>query len=76
MKSQFEPSDEGYEAKVRESFNRQEIMKTLRNAECSLTPKEISEETGLNYNTVKVRVRDMAGVGQLAGDGEGRFRLP
>lgn len=38
MKSQFKPSDDGYEAKVRESFNRQEIMKTVNASILSIQP--------------------------------------
>ncbi len=44
MKSQFEPSDEGYEAKVWESVNRQEIMKTVNASILAIRPGEVELE--------------------------------
>ncbi len=44
MKSQFKPSDKGYEAKVRDSFNRQEIMKTVNASILSVKPGEVELE--------------------------------
>ncbi len=50
MKSQFEPSDEGYEAKVRESFNRQEIMKTVNVSILAIRPGEVELEFPYQVN--------------------------
>ena len=44
MESQFKPSDDGYEAKVRDSFNRQEIMKTVNASILSIQPGEVKLE--------------------------------
>ena len=44
MKSQFQPSDDGYEAKVRESFNRQAIMKTIQASILSIKPGAVELE--------------------------------
>ena len=38
MKSKFKPHDDGFEVKVRESFNRQKIMKTLNVSILSIRP--------------------------------------
>ena len=42
MESQFQSSDDGYEAKVRENFNRQEIMKTVNASIIAIQPVEAS----------------------------------
>lgn len=44
MNSQFEASDAGYEEKVIESFNRQEVMKTISASILDIRPGEIELE--------------------------------
>ena len=44
MSSQFEPSDTGYKEKVIESFNRQEVMKTVNASILAIRPGEIELE--------------------------------
>lgn len=44
MSSQFEPSDAGYKDKVIESFNRQEVMKTVKASILAIRPGEIELE--------------------------------
>ncbi len=44
MEFQFKPGDDGYEAKVRESFNRQEIMKTVNASILAIRPGEVELE--------------------------------
>jgi len=44
MEEQFKPSDDGYEAKVRESFSRQEIMKTVNASILAIRPGEVELE--------------------------------
>ena len=44
MNSQFEPSDAGYKEKVIESFNRQEVMKTVNASILNIRPGEIELE--------------------------------
>ncbi len=41
MNSQFEPRDKDYEKKVRDSFNRQEIMKTVNVKILAVRPGEV-----------------------------------
>ena len=41
MGSQFQPSDTGYKKRVIESFNRQEVMKTLKASILSVAPGEV-----------------------------------
>ncbi len=50
MESQFKPSDDGYEAKVRDSFNRQEIMKTVNASILSIQPGEVKLEFPYQIN--------------------------
>jgi uncharacterized protein (TIGR00369 family) len=44
MESKFEPLDVGYEEKVRESFNRQEIMQTVNAAIRAIRPCQVELE--------------------------------
>ena len=44
MGTQFKPSDESFDAKVRESFNRQEIMKTVNASILAVRPGEVELE--------------------------------
>ncbi len=41
MESKFKPGDDDYEAKVRQSFNRQEVMKTVNASILSIHPGEV-----------------------------------
>ena len=58
------------------SANRKAIVKAIREAGCPLGPKETADATGVNYNTVRVRMPDMARKGQLKTDGDGKYDLP
>ncbi len=44
MELQFKPSDDGYEAKVRESFSQQEIMRTVNASILAIRPGEVELE--------------------------------
>jgi uncharacterized protein (TIGR00369 family) len=44
MESKFEPLDVGYEEKVRESFNRQEIMQTVNASIRAIRPGQVELE--------------------------------
>ena len=44
MDSQFKPSDSGYKQKVIDSFNRQELMKTINTSIIDIRPGEIELE--------------------------------
>ena len=44
MESKFEPLDVGYEEKVRESFNRQEIMQTVNASIRAIRPCQVELE--------------------------------
>ena len=44
MVSQFKPSDDGYEIKVRDSFNRQKIMKTVNVSIIAVKPGQVELE--------------------------------
>jgi len=44
MGSKFEPTDDDYEVKVRESFRRQEIMKTVNASIFAIRPGEVELE--------------------------------
>lgn len=44
MSSQFEPSDPGYKDKVIDSFNRQEVMKTVNASILAIRPGEVELE--------------------------------
>jgi uncharacterized protein (TIGR00369 family) len=49
MKSQFKPSDDKYKAKVKKSFNRQAIMKTIHASIISIEPGKV--ELAFPYQT-------------------------
>ncbi|MCP4266818.1 MAG: PaaI family thioesterase [Candidatus Brocadiaceae bacterium] len=44
MGSQFKPGDDNYETRVRDSFNRQEVMKTVGASILSIRPGEVELE--------------------------------
>lgn len=44
IESQFKAGDDGYEAKVRENFNRQEIIKTVNASISAIRPGEVELE--------------------------------
>ncbi len=50
MSSQLEPSNAGYKERVRESFNRQEVMKTIKASIVALRPGEVELEFPYQLN--------------------------
>lgn len=47
------------------------VFETLKNAKTPLSPKQISQMTGLNYNTVRARLHDLRKEGKASRVPEG-----
>jgi AAA domain len=53
--------------------SRRKILKAVKDATKALGPKEIAEESGVDYDVVKHLVRRMEADDQLSGDGKGAY---
>jgi hypothetical protein len=64
---------EGTAEEVHVSKERGDILLTLNRSPEPMTPKQVSEALGANYNSTKKLMWTMLGDGQLVKDGKGRY---
>jgi hypothetical protein len=58
------------------SNERQQLLRTLQNADALMSPKEIAEATGKTVGSVKVLLGEMVKAGQVANPSYGKYGLP